>query len=229
EALSLIENSRYKEALDEYLSALDLASAGGAQIQSQTYDSQIFTKIPEEILLEYAINICKDGKHESALQIFTFLLKSYPDQTETINPYYAVCKIAIISKGNYETLPEIKESFKIKNQGNFILAVSNKTERELIIYFNSDKGSLFRLKAKAKLDIVLPMGSYDIAAEYSDNTAPVYYRQFKFEENKKYSQVFSVENNTTETTKKEETKNNKSESTTTTNTTTVNSETTTTQ
>jgi len=222
EVLSLIENSKYKEALDEYLTALDLASASGAQIQSQSYDSQIFTKIPEDALLEYAINICEAGKYKSALKIFTFFLNSYPEQTETVNPYYAVCKINIISTEIYKTLPEIKESFKIKNQGNFILNVTNKSNRELVIYFNSDKGSLFRLKAKGKLDIVLPMGSYDIAAEFSDNMAPVYYGQFKFEENKRYSQIFPVEDSITET-------NNKSESTTTTATTTASNETTTTQ
>ncbi|MCE5328841.1 tetratricopeptide repeat protein [bacterium] len=220
EVLNLIENLKYKEALDEYLSALDLASESGTQIQSTAYDSQIFSKIPEDTLLEYTINICEDGKHERALQIFTFMLNSYPDQTETINPYYAACKIGIISKGTYDTLPEIKESFTIKNQGNFVLNINNKSEKELILYFNGSKGSLFVIKAKSRLDITLPMGSYDIAAEFSDNTPPVYYGQFNFEENKKYSQVFSAEKSTTETTKKES-KSNNSESTTITTATTT--------
>lgn len=202
EALSLIANSKYKEALDEYLSALDLALASGTQITSDLYNFQIFSKIPEETLLEYAASICTEGKHESAMQIFTYLLSSYPEMTESVNPYYAICKIAIISKGNYEKLPEVNESSKIKNQGNFVLSISNKTEKELVLYFNSSSGSIFRLKAKSKLDITLPMGSYGIAAEFSDNTPPVYFGQFKFDENKKYSQVFLLQTNTTDTTKK---------------------------
>ncbi|MDD5659283.1 MAG: tetratricopeptide repeat protein [Actinomycetota bacterium] len=217
EILGLVENLKYKEALDKYLSALDLASESGTQIQLDIHDSQIFSKIPEETLLEYAIGICKSGRHERALQIFIFMLNSYPDRTEAINPYYAACKIGIISHGAYEILPEIKELFTIKNQGNFVLNINNKYEKELILYFNGGKGSIFTIKAKSRLDVTLPMGSYDIAAEFSDDALPVFFGHFDFMENKKYSQVFLYEKDSNETAKKESGKTIDTENSTTTN------------
>ena len=201
EAMTLIENLKYKEALDEYLTALEFASSSGIQVSSSSYNAQIFSKIPQETLLEYGTVICSEGKHEGALNIFSYMLESYPEMSESINPYYAICKIAIISKTNYEKLPEISGPSKIKNQGNFVLSLSNKTEKEYVFYFSSSSGSVFRLKAKGKLDITLPMGSYEIAVQPSDNTSPVYYGQFNFEENKKYSLIFLEKTPTTDTTK----------------------------
>ncbi|MHB1346375.1 MAG: tetratricopeptide repeat protein [Candidatus Humimicrobiaceae bacterium] len=187
ESMILIENLKYKEALDEYLTALEFASSNAVRISSVSYDTQIYSKIPQGTLLEYAEEICTDGKHENALDMFTYLLSNYPDMSDTINPYFAICKIAIISKNNYEALPEIVLNFNIKNPGNFILTLSNKTENEHIFYFSGLDGSVFRLNASEKLDITLPMGSYEIAAESSENTSVVFYGQFNFEENKKYS------------------------------------------
>lgn len=207
QALSLITDSKYNEALDEYFSALDLAKAGQTQIEASSYNFGIFSKIPEKTLLEYAVSICKKGKYEYSLQILTYLLSNYPEMSDQVNPYYAICKVNIISKENYENLPQINEYLKIKNQGNFVLSISNKTEKEIALYFsgsngsNGSNGSLFKLKAKSKLDITLPMGSYDIAAEFTDGTAPVYFGQFTFDENKRYSQTFLIQTNADNKTK----------------------------
>jgi tetratricopeptide (TPR) repeat protein len=201
EAMTLIENLKYKEALDEYLSALEFASSNGIQVSSSSYNVQIFSKIPRETLLEYAIGICSEGKYEGALDIFSYMLANYTEMSETINPYYAICKIAIISKANYEKLPEITSLFKIKNQGNFVLSLSNKTEKEYVFYFSGSSGSVFSLKAKGKLDITLPMGNYEIAVELSGDTSTVYYGKFNFEENKKYSLIFLEAAAKTDTTK----------------------------
>jgi len=201
EAMTLIENLKYKEALDEYLAALEFASSNAVQVSSGSYNVQIFSKIPEETLLEYAAGICSEGKYEVALDIFSYMLASYPEMSEAINPYYAICKIAIISKTNYEKLPEIGGPSKIKNPGNFVLSLSNKTEKEYVFYFSGLSGSVFGLKAKGKLDITLPMGSYKIAVELSENTSIVYYGQFNFEENKKYSLIVLENAANTDTTK----------------------------
>ena len=192
DAIVLIEDLNYREALDEYFVALEYASSSGNQISSGYYDIRIFSKIPEETLLEYAVRLSSEGKYTGALIILSYMLESYPEMSQTINPYYAICKIAIISKASYEKLPEIVGPVKIKNPGNFVLSLSNKTEKEYIFYFSSSGGSVFVLPAKGKLAITLPMGSYEIAAEASDNTPPVYYGQVNFEENKKYSMSFVV-------------------------------------
>ncbi|MHB1377041.1 MAG: tetratricopeptide repeat protein [Candidatus Humimicrobiaceae bacterium] len=201
DAMALIENLKYREALDEYFIALEYASSGGNQVSSGSYDIQIFSKIPKDTLLEYAAGISTGGKYADALKILSYMLVSYPEMSPSINPYYAICKIAIISKTSYEKLPEIGGPFKIKNPGNFVLTLSNKTEKELIFYFSSSGGSVFILQAKGRLDITLPMGSCEIAVEASDNTPPVYYGQLNFEENKKYSMTFLKIANNTSTTK----------------------------
>ncbi len=202
EALTLIENLKYKEALDEYLSALEFASSNAVQISSGSYNTRIFSKIPEDTLLEYAIGICSEGKYENALDVFSYMLSNYPDMSETINPYYAICKISIISKTDYEKLPEITRLFNIKNPGNFILSLNNKTEKEYILYFKGSDGSVFKLKSKEKLDITLPMGNYEIAIELSGDTSISSYGQFNFEENKKYSLIILENADGTNTTKK---------------------------
>jgi len=199
--VGLATNSRHREALDEYFVALEYASSSGNQVSSGSYDIQIFSKIPKDTLLEYAVGISSGGKYADALNIFSYLLRSYPEMSPSINPYYAICKIAIISKTSYEKLPEIGGPFKIKNPGNFVLSLSNKSEKELIFYFSSSGGSVFILQAKGRLDVTLPMGSCEIAVEASDNTPPVYYGQLNFEENKKYSMTFLKAADNTSTTK----------------------------
>ena len=189
EVMTLIENQKYKEALDEYLTALEFASLNAVQVSSGSYNVRVFSKIPQDTLLEYAIGICNEGKHENALDVFIYMLSSNPEMIDTINPYYAICKIEIISGSSHEKLPEITGLFNIRNSGNSILSLSNKTEKEYVFYFKSTNGSVFTLKAREKLDITLPMGSYEIAMELSGNTSIVSYGQFTFEENKKYSLI----------------------------------------
>lgn len=201
DAMALIKNLKYREALDEYFVALEYASSSGNQVSSGSYDIQIFSKIPKDTLLEYAAGISTGGKYTDALKILSYMLGSYPEMSPSINPYYAICKIAIISKTSYEKLPEIGGPFKIKNPGNFVLSLSNKSEKELIFYFSSSGGSVFILQAKGRLDVTLPMGSCEIAVEASDNTPPVYYGQLNFEENKKYSMTFLKAADNTSTTK----------------------------
>jgi tetratricopeptide (TPR) repeat protein len=201
DAMVLIENLKYTEALDEYLDALAYSSLSGNQVSSGSYDIQIFSKIPKETLFEYAVGISSGGNYTDALNIFSYLLKSYPEMSESVNPYYAICKIAIISKTSYEKLPEIAGPIKIKNPGNFVLSLSDKAEKEYTLYFNGSGGGVFILQAKGKLDITLPAGNYEIAVEASDNTTPVYYGQFNFEENKKYSMSFLKIADATSTTK----------------------------
>ncbi|MCL4378844.1 MAG: tetratricopeptide repeat protein [Actinobacteria bacterium] len=227
EVLNLIDNSKYSEALDEYLSAAELALKNNPEIQIDMYNSQVFSKIPEETLLEYAAGICKEGNYAGALQIFTYMFSAYPELSENINPYYATCKVKILSKSSYEVLPEIKLVSNIKNQGNFVLTVYNRTEKELILYFNSTAGSLFKLKAGSRLDITLSAGNFEIAGEFAETISPVYYGNFNFEENKRYSQVFIMETAATESTKKAATSTTKSDTSTT--TTTTSGETSTTQ
>jgi len=202
DAMLLIEGSKYKEALDEYFVALEYASSDGSVFSSGPYDTQIFSKIPEVTLLEYAAGLSSAGKQETALNIFNFMLNRYPEMSQSINPYYAVCKIAIISKTNFEKLPKIAGPSKIKNPGNFVLSLINKTEKEYIFYFSGSGEGVFVLPAKGKLDITLPMGSCEIAVESSDGTPPLYYGQSGFEENKRYTMTFVVIADTTTTTTK---------------------------
>ena len=82
EAMTLIENLKYKEALDEYLTALEFASSSGIQVSSGSYNVHIFSKIPQETLLEYGTVICSEGKYEDALNIFSYMLESYPEISE---------------------------------------------------------------------------------------------------------------------------------------------------
>ena len=201
DAMILIDNLKYSDGLNEYFDALEYASSSGNQVSSGSYDIQIFSKIPKNTLLEYAAGILSGGKYTAALNILNYMLGSYPEMSSSINPYYAICKVAIISKAGYEKLPELSGPVKIKNPGNFVLSLNNKSEKELIFYFSGSGGGVFILQAKRKLEITLPMGSCEIAVEASDNTPPVYYGQLSFEENKKYSMAFAAAPASTSTTK----------------------------
>lgn len=224
QSLNLISESKYNEALDSYFIALDLINSKENQnSQFNYYDLQIFSKIPQDTLLEYASNLIKKGQNEYSLNILNYLYNNYPERSEQINIYYAICKINIISKSNYENLPQINEYMKIKNPGNFMLTIYNKTDKDITLYFSlqnesgliNNNGSLFKLKAKNKIDITLPNGGYKIACEFDNETTPVYFGEFNFEENKRYLQTFSVQA-TSDNKVKNNTSTNTSQSTTTT-------------
>ena len=92
-------------------------------------------------------------KKTKCTQYFEYLLENYPEMEEEINPYYAICKTAIIKNEIYENLPQIKEDYKTRNEDYFILTIINSTAGSLNFYIsnNSANGSnVFKLKPKSR-------------------------------------------------------------------------------
>jgi len=193
EIKDLIDDEKYKEAMDEYILVQEVALENNTDIAINIYDESVFSNIPDDILSEYAINMTLDKKYEIALHIFDYILNENPDSNEDINKYYAICKIETIKEMPLEQFPEIKYWSSTKDDVNFSLNINNNTDFILNIYFSGNIGSIFKLNPKTRADIVIQAGTYKIAAEYDDEQGIKYYGEFQFEAGKRYSQVFSIE------------------------------------
>lgn len=210
--LNLIEKSEYKEALDKYMLAKNITSKAETNSDSgistgnnsinmsiKFYDDQVYSRIPQDILFEYGTNLITSEESKNALSIFEYLLENYPEMEEEINPYYAICKTAIIKNEIYENLPQIKEDYKTRNEDYFILTIINSTAGSLNFYIsnNSANGSnVFKLKPKSRVEINMPGDTYNIAAEIINDSNEVeqkFFGSFNFENKKKYSQTFLLE------------------------------------
>jgi len=190
EILSFIEDSKYKEALDEYQLAQNIAQENNTDIPINIYDENIYSKIPSDILSEYAISLTLDKKYESALHIFDYILFNYSDSSEKIARYYSTCKIEIIKNTSFIPVPEIIYRFNIRDEINFQLDVSNNTDSIINLYFLGNTGEIYKINPDTKADIVIIADSYEIAAEYDDSEI-TYYGEFVFEAGRRYSLTFN--------------------------------------
>ena len=87
EIKALIEDGRYKEALDEYRLAQNIALKNNTDVSANIYDESIYSKIPPDILSEYAISLTLDKKYEDAIHVFDYIFINYPDSSEKIAGY----------------------------------------------------------------------------------------------------------------------------------------------
>ncbi|MDD3520403.1 MAG: tetratricopeptide repeat protein [Actinomycetota bacterium] len=189
---SLIEDAKYKEALDEYLLAKSIASENNIAVSINIYDENIYSKIPSGVLSEYAISLTLDKKYEDALHIFDYIFLNYSDTSEKITRYYSVCKIEIIKNTSFLPIPDIVYRFNIRDEVNFQLDISNNTDSVINIYFLGDTGKRYQINPKTKAEIVIAADLYEMAVEYSDNVEIKHYGEFIFETGKRYSQIFNI-------------------------------------
>ncbi len=192
EITGLIAAGSYQEALEEYMLAQNIAVKSAIGISVNVYNERIYSKIPPEVLSEYAVALTIEKKYEEALSVFDYILLNYPDNTDKVIKYYTTCKTEMIKQEGFLPLPEIFFNFNIKDEDNFLLEITNKSESFINIYFSGNIGNTYKINPKTKANIVIAAGSYKIAAEYEDNLEIKYYGEFVFEAGKKYSQLFTA-------------------------------------
>ncbi len=191
EIKALIEDGRYKEALDEYRLAQNIALKNNTGVSANIYDESIYSKIPPDILSEYAISLTLDKKYEDAIHVFDYIFINYPDSSEKIAGYYSACKIETIKTMTFIPLPEIIYRFNIRDEINFQLDISNNTGSVINVYFYGNTGEIYKINPKTKAEIIISADSYEIAVEYDDSNDIRHYGEFVFEAGKRYMQIFA--------------------------------------
>ncbi len=191
EISDFIEDGKYKEALDEYLLAQNIALKNNTDISTNIYDENIYSKIPSDVLSEYAISLALDKNYVDAIHIFDYIFQNYPDNSEKITRYYSLCKIETIKSSDFIAIPEIIYRFNIRDEINFQLTISNNSDSVINIYFSGNTGGIYKINPKTKADIVFPADSYKIAVEYDGNNEVKHYGEFVFEAGKRYTQIFN--------------------------------------
>ena len=192
EISALIAAGSYQDALEEYMLARDIALKNATGISVDVHNEQIYSKIPLEVLSEYAVSLSIEKKYEEALTVFDYILLNYPDNSEKIIKYYTLCKTEIIRQENFLPLPEIFFGFNMKDKDSVLLEITNRSESFINVYFSGNSGSAYKINPKTKANIVIAADSYKIAAEYEDAPQIKYYGEFVFEAGKKYSQSFTA-------------------------------------
>ncbi len=204
-AQHLAKEGKYREALEKYVTILnDYPNT----IWASWERDEILRPIPSKYLYDFAAGL---GVSEAAMRLYQAILDYHPGSDYIAPAQKAMVDIgiALITEGEYGTLPPATREGSVAAGGTAVIEVRNGTPYTLIVLFkgpdtkvvylkpNPDAGEYFIIPYGGITEyttetINLTAGAYQIGARVSKTSIDPWYGTDTFQSNEQYSEVFYI-------------------------------------
>jgi TolA-binding protein len=194
-ANELKNDKKYKEAVFEFLNVFNLQEdiKNSKKYEINYQKEIIFSNIPPYILIQVANEEYSKNDYETALFIYDYILKEFPENEASILVNVVNCKIKITVASTYESITATKPTGIFSKSGLSKITFENKTAYNLTLFIGGPDYNIIRLEKETKLEVELKSGTYKIVAELQGSGVNPFYGEITYEDGKKYREIYKLE------------------------------------